>query len=394
MPFAAGSSTNADFTSAVAEATAVVSRQLAGATADLTFVFISHAHRRHFSRFAQQVQTALPSRCLLGCTGEAVIAGREEIESGPVIAVWSAALPGAELVPFHLDFERTPDGILCTGIPEWGDADPRQFRSVFVLGEPYTSAPTSILDRLQEDLPGVPVIGGMASGASSPGENALFLQREPVPSGAVAVAVRGGPAIRALVSQGCRPIGGPFVITRAEENVVAELGGRPALERLQEVYEDLSAHDRELLSEGVHLGLAINEYKEHFSHGDFLIANVLGARRDTGAIAVGNLVRVGQTVQFHVRDAASADDDLRAMLRQYRRRQDSPPAAALLFTCNGRGSKLFTVPPYDASHDASAVQDALGPLPLIGFFANGEIGPVGGRNYVHGFTASLALFEA
>jgi small ligand-binding sensory domain FIST len=389
MPFAAGSSTNTDFTSAVAEATAIVSRQLAGAAADLTFAFISHAHRRHFSRFAKQVQTALPSRRLIGCTGEAVIAGRKEMESGPAIAIWSAALPGAELTSFHLDFERTPDGILCTGIPDWGEADPKQFRAVFVLGEPYTSAPTSILERLQEDLPGVPVIGGMASGASSPGENALFLQHEPIPSGAVAVAIRGGPAIHTLVSQGCRPIGGPFVITRAEDNVVVELGGRPALERLQEVYEELSPHDRELLSEGVHLGLAINEYKEHFSHGDFLIANVLGARRDTGAIAVGNLVRVGQTVQFHVRDAASADDDLRGLLSQYRR-QGRPAAAALLFTCNGRGSKLFTT----QDHDASAVQDALGPLPLIGFFANGEIGPVGGRNFIHGFTASLALFDA
>jgi len=390
MPFAAYCSIKPDFASAVHEATKAVARQLSGAVADLTFVFISHAHRSHFPELAEQIHAAAPTRCLLGCSGEAVIEGRQEIESGPALAVWSAVLPGAELMPFQLDFERTPDGILCTGVPDWSDTNPQHFRAVFVLGEPYSSAPTSIIDRLQEDLSGVPVIGGMASGASSPGENALFFQRNLVPTGAVAVAVRGGPAIRTLVSQGCRPIGAPFVITRAEENVVAELGGRPALERLQEVYEQLSGRDRELLSEGVHLGLAIDEYKEHLSQGDFLIANVLGARRDTGAIAVGNLVRTGQTVQFHVRDAASADEDLRSLLLRHRVNRSFRSAAALLFTCNGRGTRLFSVP----DHDATAVQDELGPLPLAGFFANGELGPVGGRNFIHGFTASLALFDA
>jgi small ligand-binding sensory domain FIST len=389
MSFAAGYSEEADWSRALAEATAPVVRHFAGAPADLTFVFVSHAHDRHFRRLAEQLLAVVPSRCLVGCTGEAIIGNGREIEGGPALAVWSAALPGAELVPFRLEFERTPDGILCTGSPDWHENDAEQIRAVFVLGEPYSSAPTSVIDRLQEDLPGVPVIGGMASGAAAPGDNRLFLNGDAVEIGAVAVAVRGGPTIRTLVSQGCRPIGGPFVVTRAEDNVVIELGGRPALERLQEVYEELSERDRELLSEGVHLGLAINEYKEHLGHGDFLIANVLGARRDTGAIAVGSLVRLGQTVQFHVRDAASADDDLRTLLKQSRERQTAP-AAALLFSCNGRGTRLFSSP----DHDAAAVQQALGPLPVAGFFASGELGPVGGRNYVHGYTASLALFES
>jgi len=385
MPFAAGLSQQADLSKAIAEATAPIVRHFEGRTADLTFVFVSHAHQRHFDRVPELLRRELPSRCHLGCSAEAVIAASREVESGPAVAVWSAVMPSTDLVPFHLHFEQTPDGVVCTGMPQWRDSDTQDVKAVFALGEPYSSAPVSLLERLQEELPGVPVIGGMASGAASAGDNRLFLQGDAIVTGAIAVAIRGGPAVRALVSQGCRPIGAPFVITHAEENVVAELGGRPALERLQEVYEQLSPHDRELLQEGVHLGLAINEYQEHFAQGDFLIANVLGARRDTGAIAVGNLVRTGQTVQFHVRDADSADGDLRTLLAKQRHR----PAAALLFSCNGRGTRLFPMP----NHDAAAVQNALGPLPLAGFFASGELGPIGGRNFIHGFTASVALFD-
>jgi small ligand-binding sensory domain FIST len=389
MPFAAGSSVQADLPGAVTEACRPIIHRLAGKPADLTVVFVTHGHHGQWAQLPELLRAALSTRCMIGCSAEAVIADGREIESGPALVVWSAVLPGAELLPFHIGFERTPDGILCTGIPEWHETDPRDVRAVLALGEPYSSAPVSLLERLEDELPRVPVIGGMASGALGPGDNCLFLQGETVASGVVAVAVRGGPAIRTLVSQGCRPIGSPFVVTRAEQNVIAELGGRPALERLQEVYELLSEHDKELLSNGVHLGLAINEYQDRFSHGDFLIANVLGARRDTGAIAIGNLVRTGQTVQFHVRDAMSADDDLRYMLEEHRQRRRPPPAAALLFSCNGRGRRLF----HEPDHDAAAVQSALGPLPLAGFFANGEFGPVGGRSYIHGFTASLALFD-
>lgn len=389
MPFAAGSSVQAELPVAVAEACRQIVPQLAGARADLTFVFATHDYQGEWELLPALLQAALPTRCLLGCSAEGVIVNARELETGPALVVWSAALPSTELLPFRVEFERTPDGILCTGVPEWQETDPQTIRAVFALGEPYTCAPQSFLERLQDELPGVPIIGGMASGAAGPGENRLFFSTETVMEGAVAVALRGGPAVRTLVSQGCRPIGAPFVVTRAEQNVIAELGGRPALERLREVYEQLSPHDKELLSSGVHVGLAINEYRDRFAHGDFLIANVLGARRDSGAIAIGNLVRVGQTVQFHVRDAASADDDLQNMLAQQRRRQTVAPAGALLFSCNGRGRKLFRIP----HHDAATVQAALGPLPLAGFFANGELGPVGGRNYIHGFTASLALFE-
>ena len=185
------------------------------------------------------------------------------------------------------------------------------------------------------------------------------------------------------MSQGCRPLGRAFVVTRAERNMIYELAGRPALDRVQELYQEADEDDRRLLQQGIHVGRVIDEHKPDFQRGDFLVRNVLGADKESGAIAVGDVVDVGSTVQFHVRDAATADEDLRSLLA------GECAEAALLFTCNGRGTRLFGTP----DHDAEIVSDALGGVPLSGFFAAGELGPVGGRNFLHGFTASLALFE-
>jgi small ligand-binding sensory domain FIST len=201
-------------------------------------------------------------------------------------------------------------------------------------------------------------------------------------TGAVAVLLSDDVPVTPVVSQGCRPIGQPFTVTNAKQNLVLELAGQPAMQRLQELVLAADEDERELMRQGLHLGVVVDEHKLDFSRGDFLVRNVLGADRNNGAIAVGELVQVGQTVQFHVRDANAADEDLRALLNSVE------GDAALLFTCNGRGSHLFGVP----NHDAGVVDDLLGPLPLAGAFCAGEIGPVGGKNFLHGFTASLAVF--
>lgn len=176
-------------------------------------------------------------------------------------------------------------------------------------------------------------------------------------------------------------------MTRAEDNVILELGGKTPLQQLQDLWLTMTPRDHELVQRGLMVGLAVSEYRDTFRRGDFLVRHLAGLDRATGAIAVGDDVRVGQTVQFHVRDATSADEDLRLMLAT------AGPATAqrggLLFSCNGRGTRLFDAP----NHDALAVQHALGKVPLAGFFAQGELGPVGGRNFIHGFTASLVLFE-
>jgi small ligand-binding sensory domain FIST len=202
------------------------------------------------------------------------------------------------------------------------------------------------------------------------------------------VLLRGPLGLRSVVSQGCRPIGRPFLVTRARQNVIEELGGRPVLEQLQELWQALTPEDQELFQQALHIGLVMNEYRGEFRRGDFLVRNVMGLDRDTGALVITDRVRVGQTVQFHVRDAATADEDLHALMRPDAGAQGRP-AGALVFSCNGRGTRLFPEP----HHDARAIRAEAGDIPLAGFFAQGELGPVAGQNFIHGFTASVALFE-
>jgi small ligand-binding sensory domain FIST len=205
----------------------------------------------------------------------------------------------------------------------------------------------------------------------------------------VAIEITGEVAVATVVSQGCRPIGRSMIVTRAERNLIRELGRRPALEVLREVFDGLDPDDQERVRQGLHIGRVINEYQETFQRGDFLVRNVMGAN-DSGGIAITDMIRVGQTVQFHVRDAQSADEDLRTLLENARLARPTMKArGALLFTCNGRGTRLFEEP----NHDVGVVHEILGPVPVAGFFAMGELGPVGGQNFVHGFTASVVIFE-
>jgi small ligand-binding sensory domain FIST len=193
-------------------------------------------------------------------------------------------------------------------------------------------------------------------------------------------------AVRTVVSQGCRPVGRPYVVTKSEANVIHELGGRKAMAVLKEVFEGMSEEERQLFRQAPHLGCVIHEAQESFDRGDFLVRNLMWADPDSGAIAVGEILRRGQTVQFHVRDSDAASEDLDTLLA---REREAAAGGALLFSCNGRGTRLFETP----DHDVSATRRALGEIPVAGFFAAGELGPVGGRNFMHGFTASLALFS-
>jgi small ligand-binding sensory domain FIST len=216
----------------------------------------------------------------------------------------------------------------------------------------------------------------------------LLLGRAAPREGAVAVMLYGPLRLRTIVSQGCRPIGTHFVITKAERNVIYELGGKPALLRLKEIFDTLPTHEQQLVQQGLHVGRVVSEYQDRFQQGDFLVRNVMGIDPDNGAIAIGDYVRAGQTVQFHIRDQQSADEELRQLLAAVHN-DTSSPDGALLFTCNGRGTRLFS----QSDHDARLLQDVLGNIPLAGFFAAGELGPIGGKNFMHGFTASVALFE-
>jgi len=378
--FASALSQHPIATQAVGEAAGEILERLDGEGCDLAVCFASTHHVGAFEDIGPALRNILEPQVLVGGTAVAVAGGAHEIEENPALTVFAARLDGAALTPVTLRVQETPDGAALTGWPSLGDRPPA---SLLLFADPFTFPVDAFLQRVNRDLPGLQISGGLASSAGSPGGNRLVLDDRVVDEGAVGVFVDGGSIeVRTLVSQGCRPIGRPYVVTRAEQNLIEELGGKPAIERLQELAGAASEEERELLRGGLHVGLVVDEHKAEFGRGDFLVRNLLGADESSGALAVGEQVSVGQTVQFHVRDAGAADEDLREMLTGV------DADAALLFTCNGRGRHLFTVP----DHDAGMVENLLGPIPLAGAFCAGEIGPVGGRNFLHGFTASLALF--
>ena len=260
--------------------------------------------------------------------------------------------------------------------------DRRRRRTLVLLADPFSFPTDRLLREIDATCPHLRVIGGLASAGNQPGQNRFVLGDEVFDDGAVGLLFPPGEAVTAVVSQGCRPIGHPYVVTRGERNLIHELAGRPVLERLQEIIEGLDGADRALAQRGLHIGIVVNEHKLDFDRGDFLVRGVLGIDRESRGLAVGDVVETGTSVQFQVRDAASADEDLSHLMSGY------AADAALLFTCNGRGRRLFGVD----DHDASVVSEAIAPAPVAGMFCAGEFGPVGRRSFVHGFTASVALF--
>lgn len=353
----------------------------------LAFLYVSPHHRSWLDTHFGDVQRQLAGACVLGCTAESIVGNGREIEQQPAMALWLARCPQASALPMHLEFTRTSDGGVIVGWPDEFEISATSASTLIVLGEPFSFPADYLLQQLNEDRPGVRALGGMASGAVQPGSNRLYLNGDVYDSGAVAVLLN-DISVEAIVSQGCRPIGEPMVITQSDQNVIFELGGKSALHQLREIVDQLPNHERQLAQQGLHVGRVVNEYQERFESGDFLIRNVTGFDPDQGALAIGDFVRTGQTVQFHIRDEHSASRELRQLLNQAAKRLT--PQGAMLFTCNGRGSRLFSVENHDAGMIATCWRD----VPLAGFFAQGELGPVGGRNFVHGFTASVALFHA
>lgn len=375
MRIGAALSTEPDPTTATEEAAERARSQLDGGGASLAMLVASR-HHAHAVEVASETlrATAQPER-VIGCVAETVVGDGREVEEGPAVAVWLASLP-EPVETFHMEFVRTTEGGVFGG---YRFEEPSAY---LLIADPFSFPVDLLLEHLNERVPGTVVMGGMASGGMGTGQNRLFLDERVVDSGAVGARLP-GVRIRPLVSQGCRPIGSAYTVTRADGNVIQELGGRPPLERLQELVAKMSPADRELLERGLHVGRVIDEYKVDPGRGDYLVRGVAGLDQRTGAMAVGDRIEIGETIRFHVRDAATADEDLRTLLE----RDLDPAAGALLFTCNGRGSRLFPLP----DHDASIVAEHLGGAPLAGFNCAGEIGPVGGQNFLHGFTASIAL---
>jgi len=368
---------------AAAEAAREAREALGGAPVDLAFVFLSADHLDGAKAALTAASEELEPAHLLGCVAQGVVGRDQELEDGPGAAVWAATLPGSSIETFHATAFELDDGVAVAGIPPLEGAD-----LVTLLADPFTFPAAGFLSKLAETESRVPLVGGLAAGTGEPEEQALFLDGEVLNEGAVGAVLR-GVRVKTVVSQGCAPVGSDSVITDAEENVVHELAGKPAVERLRDELRAMTVEQQGLAARGgVLAGLVIDENRSEYRRGDYLMRGLVGADEDSGALAIGEAVRVGQTLRFHVRDARSADEDLREGLADAL--DGSTPAGALLFTCNGRGTNMFSTP----DHDAQAVAEALGGDALAGFFCAGEIGPVGGKPFLHGFTATLAIFLA
>ncbi|HUR27766.1 MAG TPA: FIST N-terminal domain-containing protein [Planctomycetota bacterium] len=367
--------------------------EMDGVSVDLACVFVSHHYGDALLDLGPRLARELGARVLVGSSGESVIGGSREVEEGPALSVWAAHLPGTEVRAFEATLELQPDGTgHFLGAPDIRDASRA---SVLLFADPYSFAADEYLASLDRQFPGVAVVGGMASGGQGPGQNLLITERGLMSAGAVGVVLEGDVEVGSVVSQGCRPVGKPWVVTACEKNVLRTLASRPAVDVLFETVAQLSETDRELFQHQPFVGLAIDAAKSTFERGDFLVRGIVGIEPKNKSFAVGDTLRRGQTVQFLVRDARSASEDLAQMVRAHSSLARAREAAAnsvgaLLFTCNGRGKNMFSKP----DHDITCVRSELAhDLPIAGFFANGEFGPVGRRNFLHGFTASLAIFR-
>lgn len=393
-----------------------ISEELGDGSTDLALVFVSSHHVANLGTVGAIVRRELRADCILGVSAESVVGGAVELERTPGVSVLAARLPGVTLVPFIGSSlqpyeESTPEAVerLARTIGAGDD-----LRATLILADPFTVPMLGLLPSLcsararrPDGAPIGAVIGGFASAGTEPGQNGLLLDDTVSRAGVVGVSLRGPVQVDTVISQGCRGFGPNYLITGARKNVILTLGGRPALEALREAVEELPDSDKPHLQKGLFVGRVLNEYKERFGRDDYLIRNVAGVDESSGAVAVTDFLRVGQTVRFHLRDAATAHEDLAMLLDAQQLKE--PPVGGLLITCNGRGTRLFDRPHHDAAAIARAFRrgpagEALakpgepiggeGPsIPLAGFFAAGEIGPVGEDSYVHGHTACLALFR-
>jgi small ligand-binding sensory domain FIST len=363
--------------------------QLKAPQVDLGLIFISP---RFFEVAAQmleiiRVHAQLP--LLAGCSSGSLIAGNDEIEEDAGLVLGLYSLPGAVLTAVRFTQEQVEES---TGPAYWqleNGVRSEETNGWLCFADPFKLDCESWLRGWNEAYSPLPILGGLASGDHTAQSTQVYFNGDVFEEGGVAISVGGGVALASVISQGCTPIGETWTITRAERNLIHEIGNRPAYEVLAETFSSLSPEEQKGAQGNLFVGLVVNEYLEEFHRGDFLIRNLMGADPNTGTIAIGAYPRPGQTMQFQCRAASTGTEDITALLSRAKKRLVGTPVfGGCLCSCNGRGRRLFGAPGHDARH----VQESLGPLGLAGFFCNGELGPVGEKNFLHGYTASLALF--
>jgi small ligand-binding sensory domain FIST len=392
MKWSSAISEEGDLVTAVRAASAELRDALRPDEPSLILAFVSEHHRGGYRDVPALVGCEFGTSLVIGCSARSVIGAGREVEEGPAVSLTAGVLPGVSLHPFHLDLDRLPDDDApekvwraCVGVPY---APAPQF---LLLCDPFSFEGERLVHGLDRAYPLSQKVGGVASGGQAPGDNALFVGTQVHRCGSVGVALAGNVQLDTIIAQGCRPIGAPMFVTRCRDNVLLELDGRPPLEVLQELYATLGPEDRKLCRGSLFLGLEMKAARDAYAQGDFLIRNLLGSDPQTGALRIGALLREAQVVQFHLRDARTSAEDLERRLADYE--VQLPPGTArgaVLFSCLGRGGQLYGRP----NHDSDALRRHLGDIALGGFFCNGEIGPVEGQTFLHGYTSAFGIFRS
>ena len=381
-------STDANWRKAAAEAARAARAKLGSSPCDLALVFVSQAWNDfEAAELAPILAKELAPLHTLGCNASGVIAGRREVEMKPAISILAMRLPGVRVHGFSLtpaELARMEGRALVTAL----DLYPTDAPKFLAFGDPLSCDPEGLMGLINAGYPGAPLVGGMASGPQLKRPSWMLLNGELIEKGVAAVALTGDVTFDVVVAQGCRPIGEPLIVTKAEGNVLQELGGRSPLDVLRETLSRCPPDDQRLARHSLFAGLVMNEGRSGYKRGDFVIRNLMGFDQDSGSLVLGAALRRGQTLQFQLRDSATSDTDFQSMLGAMPE-GGAAPRGALLVACCGRGEGLYGEP----DHDAALVQSMRGPLPLAGFFANGEFGPVDGRNYIHGYTSSLVVIR-
>ncbi len=390
MRFASAIDESDQTADSLARLVAAIRERLGGEPPDLLLLFVSPHHSHGLGRAIADLASANPGTALVGVGASGVIGEGHEAEGRRAIAAVGARLPGVRTTTFHIDAGALPDA--DADAAEWEAAlglEPGDQGCLIVLADPFSCDVTALLAGVDAHFPDITVVGGLASGAAQPGGNALLEGGRNHKVGAVGALLRGDLRVRTVVAQGCRPIGEPMLITSCDGQVVRELGGRPPVVVLRELYQSLGERDRELFRHSLFVGIEMADRVE-YHQGDFLIRHITGMDAENGAIGVSAQVKRWQAVQFHLRDARTSRADLEAMLGDFAGdNPDFPVAGALMFSCMGRGLHLYQRP----DHDTDLFREHVGSAPLAGMFGNGEIGPVAGRTYLHGYTSVFALFS-
>ena len=389
MQWASSISESESVEEAVAECAASI-KSVVGSSPDLVFVFPSFNFSGQFKDISNALNQHFDNSVIMGCSGNGVIGAGQEVEHTPGFAMSAATLPEVKITPFHISDSDLPDGDDPPN--KWEDVlgVSRESHPDFVLlADPFSVRGENLLMGMDYAYPDCKIVGGLASGGTQPGSNALYLNNITYDHGIAGVALSGNIEISTIVAQGCKPIGSLSRITKCERNILEGLDGRSPFDVLGETYNELHEEDKKLFQNSLFLGVVMDPFESNPGIGDFLIRNIVGANPDAGQLAVGQMLREGQLVQFHLRDAQTSTENLSNMLEEYQSTSFESETGALMFSCLGRGKYLYGEP----DHDTDLFREKIGNLPLTGCFCNGEIGPVSGSTFLHGYTSSFGIFQ-